>query len=195
MENIIKEQAELKIEKYQLAMSIKFPKAFCFEIPKFSKDWKKDKVNFHIQFEKMIGLKNLNNCIYRIYSKQIDPKILNSIDKKFIELRKTIHLSKINSQHFKESNSTLYLGSKIKDIRGRICQHLGINGEGVSTYSLYLNRWWSLVNNQSSICIDVWHFNEIDPEILEILEDLLWDKHLPLFGKQGATFNRKKLQQ
>jgi hypothetical protein len=27
-------------------------------------------------------------------------------------------------------------------------------------------------------------------EILQILEDLIWDELKPLFGKKGATFNR-----
>jgi hypothetical protein len=34
--------------------------------------------------------------------------------------------------------------------------------------------------------------NDDKYEMLQILEDLIWEEYKPIFGKKGATFNKKQ---
>ena len=82
----------------------------------------------------------------------------------------------------KNTRYCLYVGGSL-DFPSRLRQHLGYGPE--STYSMQLNKWWE----DAKIHIDVWDLSDItgeDSTKRQIIEDILWDKYDPLFGKKGA---------
>jgi len=110
--------------------------------------------------------------------------------------RNPYHISKINETNFwrkRNDEFILYVGSKEKDIKKRMKEHLGLNTNNRSTYSLFIKDWWP---NNVALTIKIWSLEksigETDRyEALQIIEDLIWDDLKPLFGKKGATFNKK----
>ena len=88
--------------------------------------------------------------------------------------------SRLNSS---ECNSmTLYVGSS-NSLKSRITQHLGYSYP--ATYSLHMKYWPGL--EDCIVRLEVLQYSaEIDTEVLQALEDALWDMSQPLFGRRGA---------
>jgi hypothetical protein len=81
----------------------------------------------------------------------------------------------------------LYLGSTISKIRNRISQHLG--NCNAKTYSLHLSKWDEGINY--NIRIQTFKIlTDIEPKhkrkFVEMIEQELWDKAKPIFGKQSG---------
>jgi hypothetical protein len=108
----------------------------------------------------------------------------------------THHLSRMNNklkdrqrtekwEKMKEGNPyCLYVGSSEGAVATRIKQHLDIISAG--TYALHLKAWWIESNK---IKIDIWdlaHIAKIKPNLLQMIEDFVWEEYLPLFGRKGA---------
>lgn len=104
---------------------------------------------------------------------------------------KTYHVSKFNGECVRLNSTIIYVGSKEKDLLQRMKQHLGVEQiKSRSVYSLYLNDWWPI---NIPVLIKIWFFpKETEPEVLQLMEDALWEGLFPLFGKKGATFNKKR---
>ena len=96
--------------------------------------------------------------------------------------------SRINvARSNKTNNPVLYLGSSINNIRTRISQHLGKCD--AKTYSLHLSKWDGGINY--NIRIQTFKIlTDIEPEhkrkFVEMIEQELWDKAKPVFGKQSG---------
>lgn len=105
---------------------------------------------------------------------------------------KVYHVSKFNGECVRLNSTIIYVGSKEKDLLQRIKQHLGVGQiKSRSVYSLYLNDWWP---GRMPVRIKIWFFpKETEPEVLQLTEDALWEGLFPLFGKKGATFNKKRI--
>ena len=114
----------------------------------------------------------------------------------FVNKQKIRGKDRLNVSRFNDINSkTLYLGSKMKTPKSRFRQHLG---EGhFRTYSLQLNKWDSpLINKWNSplnyeLLIEIYEVNtDIDEEykrsFIELIEQELWEEHLPIFGKKSG---------
>jgi hypothetical protein len=92
-------------------------------------------------------------------------------------------MPQVNAGHFENPahkyGRCLYVGSCKEKIRDRIKHHLG----GLSgTYGLHLGEWWG----KTPIQIFSLVFGEnIAREYLSLIEDVLWEKYGPLFGKKG----------
>jgi hypothetical protein len=190
-ETLVARQADIIITNCEKAKKVEFPECVVLEIPKLSNY---DLVKLH---EKLDNTKYIN-CIYVIYSDDFkyDKEKINEIfnNKKYSFGSKYYHISKINdSKQWTNGNTekAIYVGSKEKDLTQRIAQHLGIvKTAGRSVYSLYLKDWW---NDHSKIILKIWNFKgTIDYNVLQIIEDALWEEIQPLFGKKGATFNKKR---
>jgi hypothetical protein len=89
------------------------------------------------------------------------------------------------------SNNTsnfLYVGCSMKDYLGRLKNHLGVRNS-LGTYSLHLSKWDN--NLDYHIRINTYQIidtenNEIKNIVVEVLEQQIWDKLKPLFGKRSG---------
>jgi hypothetical protein len=189
IENIINNRADRMIEQYNTVKRIKFPKIRTIEIFNL-KQYSLD------EFKSDFGcLKNENNIVYFILAEEL-PFTYEKIKEKFTQMKlekgRNYHISKINDKILWEKDINekyLYVGSKENKAIKRFQQHLGIEIKQRSTYSLYLKDWWP---DNKKIIIRYFVFgSNIENESLQIIEDLLWDEYTPLFGKKGATFNKK----
>ena len=95
---------------------------------------------------------------------------------------------RINVSRFNSVDSeTLYLGSSMNDIPGRIKQHLG--GGSFRTYSLHLSKWASdLVYDITLSTYVILHRQDVklDRPFVELVEQALWDHYKPVFGKKSG---------
>ena len=97
-------------------------------------------------------------------------------------------VGRLNISRFNDTNSkTLYLGSKIKTPQSRFKQHLG-HGH-FRTYSLQLKKWD--LNHDYDLIIEIYEINtDIDEKykrsFIELIEQELWEEHLPIFGKKSG---------
>jgi len=149
---------------------------------------------FNENLEKYISEMGENiNIIYQFYTHQL-PMEINELDTHFnSKKQKDGKYSQINKKHRgveylkkadKDNHYCLYIG-KSKKIKDRITQHIGIN-KSRSVYSLYLKDWWPQEN--PTIGLIIYNFkNNISSDLLQIIEDVLWEEYKPLFGKQGAN--------
>ena len=81
------------------------------------------------------------------------------------------------------NNSTgtcFYVGSS-HSVATRLKQHLGYGHKG--TYALQLKHW--APNNLKLNLVCALYANGTTPEVLQCLEDSLWENKQPLFGRRG----------
>lgn len=192
LNEIINRQADALIENINKSLNFKFTEPIKIIVNQFSKSEENDKNEFDKIFSKKIDILSDKNCIYIITANKFF-KDWETLNNKIKELKaEGNHLSKVN-EPFKfinfENEPVLYVGSKISGIKTRLMQHLGIYSKSRSTYSLYLRDW--MEDDSIKITIWLWSFKEISDAQLELIEDFLWEGLKPLFGKKGATFNRK----
>ncbi|MDR0320417.1 MAG: hypothetical protein LBI28_02850 [Treponema sp.] len=187
IEKIMIKRTEIMIEKYNFVKKLSFPEPKLIQIDNIQ-DYTVGK--FKDDFSKL-G----DNIIYIIMTNEI-PYTYKSIKEKFEELKKrskkNYHISKINDEilwNRVTEEKIIYVGSKENNAINRFQQHFGIDINSRETYSLYLKDWWP---NNMKLMIKLYQFgSKITSDILQIIEDLMWDEYLPLFGKKGATFNKK----
>lgn len=95
---------------------------------------------------------------------------------------------RLNVSRFNNVDSeTLYLGSSMNDIPGRIKQHLG--GGNFRTYSLHLSKWASdLVYDITLSTYVIRHKQDrrLERPFVELIEQALWDHYKPVFGKKSG---------
>lgn len=85
--------------------------------------------------------------------------------------------SKINSE-----NGCLYVGSS-KDLKKRFKEHLGFGS--AATYALQLSHWAPSLNLKIKFSAALYPATTTQ-EVLQLLENTLWDKQKPMFGKRGG---------
>ncbi len=106
-----------------------------------------------------------------------------SIHKKRFKVEKTKtqknkDMCRINAHNSKQY---LYVG-RSQNIRTRIRQHLsGIKYKG--TYALHMLRWCAEI--ESNIEITCYELKDMDNLMVQTIEDALWEKLLPCFGRKG----------
>lgn len=99
---------------------------------------------------------------------------------KYWKNKRKTHLSQLN---IKSRSSCLYVGSKIKGLKGRFKQHIGTKNK--RTYAMHLKSWITTCN--VNIGIEHYSFGDsVKRDVLQILENALWDYYHPLLGKRGA---------
>lgn len=129
---------------------------------------------------KIMGQKVNHPTIYRISVS--DSAVAGELYDEFLNIRqqnKDIKFSKINKNSF---SKTIYVGSSIS-IVSRIKQHLYDAAKG--THALKMSRWNLTGSNKVKLELtsDIRskkHFGFQD------LEDALWQKSQPMFGKKGS---------
>jgi len=179
------------ISKYKKAKSVKFPQAKIIKIENIEKY---DLEMFNHDFQKLendYSIYVITSSEFKMNHDQVKDTFQNLKDKS-----KTYHVSKINEEVFwKPVNDEfiIYVGSKEHNIKKRMKEHLGLNNNR-STYSLFLKDWWP---TNTVITVKIWSMEKLlkhddKYEMLQILEDLIWEEYKPIFGKKGATFNKKQ---
>lgn len=76
---------------------------------------------------------------------------------------------------------TLYVG-RSQSIKKRIAEHLGYGSK--STYALQMKYWATEIEGE--FCIKIYRFEEPESNVIQAIEDGLWGKLKPMFGRQGA---------
>jgi hypothetical protein len=76
----------------------------------------------------------------------------------------------------------LYVGSS-HDIAGRVIQHFWKCPKDTYALRLIEWNWWK---GKSDVQIDIWDASEISDIHLQIIEDIVWEKYQPLFGREGT---------
>jgi NurA-like 5'-3' nuclease len=84
----------------------------------------------------------------------------------------------VNNKH--RGSDYLYVGRSHK-LRSRIRQHLGSNYKG--TYALHMQRWAENFDEK----IEIQYFKLVDQDnlLVQSVEDSLWQKLRPAFGRKG----------
>ncbi len=90
-------------------------------------------------------------------------------------------MSRDNEGH--SASNTLYVGTS-KSLYERFRTHLG-RGTGKTTWALYLSEWATQL--EAKFIVQYYEFTETVSEDVELIEGVLWDSLLPLFGKKGGT--------
>lgn len=102
---------------------------------------------------------------FEIFNKGNKPRVLG----------KTHNTSRYNAKH---NSSTLYVGTS-KNILQRLKQHLGDGNK--RTYSLDLIHWFP---KNIDLILDIYSINH--QEVIELVEQAIWDETKPLFGKRSG---------
>ena len=118
-------------------------------------------------------------------------KELLAVYNEFSVINKTKNKDRINhSKDNTEDNSSnyLYVGCSMKDFLGRLKYHLGVR-DSIKPYSLHLSKWDKNLDYQ----IEITTYQIINTEkkpinsiVVEALEQQIWDKLKPLFGKRSG---------
>lgn len=75
----------------------------------------------------------------------------------------------------------LYVGSKtVGSVVTRIKEHCGLSYP--QTFALHLRHW---SGGPLEVLLDVAYFGDAQPDVVQEVEDALWEKHEPMFGKKG----------
>lgn len=97
-----------------------------------------------------------------------------------VRATKTRNMSRDNEAH--PDSTSLYVGTS-ESMHDRFRTHLG-RGAGTSTWALYLSAW--AVALKAKFVVEYYEFTETIAEDVELIEGVLWDSLLPLFGKKGG---------
>ena len=136
-------------------------------------------------------LKSDSPLIYTIELKQkvILPILLNSFEnfsrknKKKIKNKDRVNISRYNTRNSK----FLYVGSSTTDIHSRIKNHFGTRG--VRVYGLHLCKWDQ--DLEYDVIVSTYEVSNAAKEttsrvLVELLEQQIWDKLCPIFGKRSG---------
>lgn len=128
-----------------------------------------------------LGLVGKIPAIYRI---SVDAKNAPLIRKAFEETRsdknRGYNLPRLNE--IADITPTIYIGSS-NDVITRLRQHLY---RVSSTYALNMSHWIGKLDD-GSVTVEVQLFdNDIKKQVLQDIEDALWSRYTPLFGRRGA---------
>ncbi len=93
---------------------------------------------------------------------------------------KSRNMSRDNSAH--PSSRSIYVGTS-KNMYNRFRSHLG-TGTGTTTWGLYLSAWAAPLG--AEFLVEYYEFKDSIDEDIELIEGVLWDSLLPLFGKKGG---------
>jgi len=93
----------------------------------------------------------------------------------------------INNRAFarlnENANSKVFYVGSSRSLGNRIEQHLGFGHQG--TFSLQIIHWSSGISGE--LTITIYRFPEnLGQDVIQAIEDGLWEKHKPMFGRRGS---------
>ncbi len=96
----------------------------------------------------------------------------------------TKNVDRINHSKYNNGNSkTLYVGSSTNDFKTRLKDHLGVK-KSCRTYALHLSKWDK--NLVYSIRVRTYKISKTNRNIVELIEQQIWDQLKPVFGKRSG---------
>jgi hypothetical protein len=179
IEEVIKNGAEVMIREYQNLKQLNgIPAPVVYHFSGCNKNLDKLQNEFDKSWE---------NVIYIFSTKKL-PVICSNIEKiasKFEEINNQNKcMPRINEKNWDKTNQGihyLYVGSCKSKSNERMKHHLCMRAN--TTYALHLIEWWT---GEEEFEIDVFVFGKSIPDgKLQIIEDLIWQKYKPLFGRLG----------
>lgn len=106
---------------------------------------------------------------------------LSSCHKSFAEAKESKRAERAYARLNTES-IVFYVGSS-KSLSNRIKDHLGFGYKG--TYSIQMCYW--VLEQKGGITIKIYRFgSEYSANAIQAIEDGLWNKYSPMFGRRGA---------
>ena len=105
----------------------------------------------------------------------------NKIHHNFTKLHEKRDGRALCKNNEKKDSDILYIGSS-KNLRARLKQHLGDGPLG--TYAMHMKHWINGINLKIEFTYH--RFSSLSDRALQALEDGLWDRFEPMFGKRGA---------
>lgn len=153
------------------------PKKICFSSTDLSTPEKLEKL--HAQFP---GKKQRGVYLYQVSIDGNHGTLASQARKAFRQVRaeKRCNMSRDNDWH--PDSGSLYVGTS-ENLYDRFRTHLG-RGAGKTTWALYLAEWAS--NLKIKFVVEYYELTETISEDVELIEGVLWDYLLPLFGKKGG---------
>ncbi|GAA6765683.1 hypothetical protein AAFH68_16210 [Flavobacterium sp. CGRL1] len=127
--------------------------------------------------------------VFEIQSAENARTLIGQFEDFYLEnKRKTDRIEKIKlSKYNKRFSNVLYVGSSTTDFKTRIKYHLGTEAGGV--YSMHLSKW----DNSFEYDLKISAYQVISQSgqiverfIVEIIEQQIWDKLNPVFGKRSG---------
>jgi hypothetical protein len=105
---------------------------------------------------------------------------VSAVSRAFVDAKNNLNTRKFSK--FISKNDCLYVGGS-RDLAKRFKEHLGFGS--AATYALQLSHW------APSLLLNIRFSAALYPvattnEVLQLLEDTLWDKRKPMFGKRGG---------
>lgn len=126
-----------------------------------------------------------------IYTIEItDSSILRDLVEKYQNRPQGLKTSKFNYMNKEVPvQNMLYVGSSMKNFYTRIKQHLGLAGKSV--YSMHLLRWDKQMTYTVKVTVyeikNIKNHEVIIPQnVVEAIEQQIWDKLHPIFGKKSG---------
>jgi hypothetical protein len=134
-------------------------------------------------------LRGIKQAIYIVSTS--DDK--NVVRKKFDDAKHDLdksgekgYLCRLNKDNFDAAAPSgelcLYVGSSLS-IVSRVKEHWGIVNP--TTYAMHLKDWL-LKGNDNEVVIEIWPVPDEYAKYIQIIEDGLWQRYKPVFGRQGA---------
>jgi len=116
------------------------------------------------------------NYKFESLKRSLEKKKASNKENKDVETK--VSYCKINNT---ESKSCIYVGGCRTNIINRIKQHIGFGH--THTYSLRLKHWCSPLR----LKLTLYEFSKnVDTEAFQQIEDEIWEKLKPMFGKKGS---------
>lgn len=139
------------------------------------------KPNRTFEFKEESGLAGIGNAIYVIEEVGGDPAVTFAKYEAYREAQRGKDKKERRACAALNSVSrTMYVGSSTTGIRKRIREHLGDGHRG--TYALQLKHWF-----EGKYKITIRDYGDLEPELIQLLEDDLSHALKPAFGKRGGN--------
>lgn len=135
--------------------------------------------------EKALRLKNNDGIIYTVtLKKDFEVSEINALF--LAEKNSKTSAYKLSKANDLKDSSSFYVGSsKLKNIKTRTFNHLGLGSKGV--YSLHMSQWLPNIKTENTVVFEYYSLNTADDQmILEAIEQALWDIKKPMFGKRSG---------
>jgi len=127
----------------------------------------------------LIKEKNLSNQGKWVYVFCADN--LSGLLKEFKYTKETEKDKKFSQANDVENPNCVYVGSSNDKLKTRMAQHFGKSPVG--TYAIRFNEW--LPNNEKITCF-CFEVKTPRPDVLQALENGIWDNLRPIIGKRGG---------
>lgn len=119
-----------------------------------------------------------NNCTYLYYLRVMNNPNLAEVERSFLAAKQSQKNQRAYPRLNRQSNF-FYVGSSSNMIQ-RFKEHLGYGSD--KTYSMQLSHWARNLNLKIEFIYAKYSF---EGDIVQLIEDTLWDELSPMFGRKG----------